>query len=332
MVWPIWTKILLGLFTVFFLWISLAIGRVAFKYWVWRKNLENIPTSPIATAPVGSHVELKGDILHYPTGKKKLAPFSKTPCSYFFLEHIVNPSGHGGKKIFRFFPEDFIFLNDGSGACALIQLKDTGWSPEGNQPGTFQIQNPLLLENLYLLAAQFPSKKWTITARELKKAFPKIYKEYMHQVFNVMDIENQEAELWFRERIIEPEETVYVFGYADSIPHLIYRLDKNKDGTLSEDEIERGRKLIGKKYGIGPAPEILKDWLAKSKVAMHFTKKQPLVIAKSEAQAKTYFFKRALGYSCVSLVIFVCTIALIATYIDHMDFFEQKSIEIQRGR
>ena len=118
--------------------LSLLVGVLG-AYWFYQgfrelkviRTLEDIPTCKINTGAVGTNVEIKGRIV---CEKDKLitAPISGKTCVNYFLE-IEQYDSDGWLPHDSFFSDEGIFLDDGSGATAMVLLNGAKINHERTQ-------------------------------------------------------------------------------------------------------------------------------------------------------------------------------------------------------
>ena len=111
-----------GVFSIFIIGIGTHLFYLGFKELKTKRIIENIPTSKISTGVVGSHVEIKGQI-DEKVQKPSHAPLSGEPCLFFSIEiqeEVKSEKNTHWKTIDKFFSHDGFYLEDGSGARAMV--------------------------------------------------------------------------------------------------------------------------------------------------------------------------------------------------------------------
>ena len=105
--------------------VGVAVGGMAwsvssFRELKLKRTLQDIPTSKINTGAIGANVEIHGGIV---CEKDKLAtaPITGKPCVLYHLE-IQAWDNKKWSTIDSIFSDDVFFLNDGSGANAMVFL------------------------------------------------------------------------------------------------------------------------------------------------------------------------------------------------------------------
>jgi len=306
---PDWSPKMVG----FFIFMGLALGfwvfellrhiREAMKRWSLKRFIENIPTSKIATAPMGSWVEIKGRIV-MPPDQPLRAPFSNTPCAFYLLKQ---------GKFGVWCPQNYLIIEDGSGAFAIVPLI------------SLMYQSNSVFDSFIHLAPDYEQTKRT-TLNYFSKKSPKIYNELLNafqselqtQMFapNLSEMPpNSEFRLKimekakslkkrFTEHVFKQGAPVYVMGHAEPASHLFSILDSNRDGKLSDGEVKGRRKLIEQELGKGDSVGHLKEILPKTKLILRGTKENWLILGSSEEEAKGRFLKRAWGFIISGAIVF----------------------------
>jgi hypothetical protein len=256
-----------------------------FKELKSKRIIQDIPTSKIATGSVGTNVEIKGSI-YINDEHLKIGPISNKSCAFYFLEIqklVKTKDSSHWKSIDQIYSDKGFYVDDDSGATALVLVKGATIKRKG-APVEFQISSnnfdempPNLLNELTLNANKLRNFK-------IKKTSWFFSGKYR-----------------FLEWRFTSGEPVYILGYADSglkiakkdklklkyfmkgkkllesNQKLKSRFDKNKDGQLSPDEMERGAKAVGKKLQNKYEPKKPVD-----------TKPQPKLIFKKKASSPFY--------------------------------------------
>lgn len=247
-----------------------------------RRTIENIPTSKIMTGAVGSDVEIKGSIV-CEADKLVTAPISQSPCAFYSIEiqelrrSKNNTYWH---TIDQYFSDDGFYVDDGSGATALVFVDKARITRKG--PGhSYRTKSNNFLEMPATLTDSITSHKTKIKSFKLKNSSWLFSKEYK-----------------FNEWSFLAGEMVYVLGYAESglklppkkkkklsakdfgkvrqairdDPKLTARFDLNKDGKLDFEELQLGAKAIADKLLEKYSREKLEDLLPKTKMVFKHKK------------------------------------------------------------
>ena len=273
------------IFPVFGICAGLSLYYSGFKELKSKRIIQDIPTSKIATGSVGTNVEIKGSIFieneHLKTG-----PISNKPCAFYSLEIqklVKTKDSSHWKSIDQIYSDKGFYVDDDSGATALVLVEGATIKRKGS-PEEFQTssnnfdQMPLNLRNAL-----------TLNSNKLRNFKIKTTSWFFSGRYR------------FLEWRFSTGESVYILGYAESglkiakkkklrlkyfmkgkkiiesNQKLKTRFDKNKDGQLSPDEMERGAKAVGKKLQNKYEPKKPVD-----------TKPQPKLIFKKKASSPFY--------------------------------------------
>jgi len=244
------------------------------------RTIQNIPTSRISTGAVGTYVEIKGNILQ--DGEQNLrGPISGQTCAYYSIEiqKLVQSKDHSHwKTLDQFYSSPDFFVDDKSGAIAKVFIAGARIQRQGKinefriSSNDFASMPAGLAQALRLNANQLRTFKF----KENSWLFSQQYR--------------------FLEWCFTPEESVYILGYAESgikqpkqkklsfanflkakqtieaDPSLQSRFDRNQNGFLDPEELERGAQIIG--YGLQvKAPPIQKK-TGSPKINMVFRKQK----------------------------------------------------------
>lgn len=207
-----------------------------------KRHIQNIPTSKIATGAVGSFVEIKGKLL---SGNDDLvkAPLSGTPCVLYYL-YI-----HRHKYIFyHIYSKEYFHLDDGSGATALVQIKDAQFKVKGRSTER---------SNLF--------KRGDNISPYLKQALIESGYKYLWEGRGGIESSSEYHD--FKEWYLLPGDNLYVMGYSSpalkleanpkdkfkniwkakkmvqALSYLRKRFDINQDGSLDPIELEKGAEI-----------------------------------------------------------------------------------------
>jgi len=203
------SSLLIGLGTVYLSFLSLRFKRI----------MENIPTSKIATGAVGSNVEITGNIVGGPDSLT--APISGIPCSFYFvkIEHQDNEDKKAWATLGQFGVQPWFCVEDDSRGLALVFHEGAelhlNWTSKilsnDKAPST---PFPKVVESLQ---AQFPDQ---VLFRGL------VSKGNVYRI---------------HECVITPKDNVYIFGYAQSGAGFTRR---HKAGLSPEDEQKARDKAV----------------------------------------------------------------------------------------
>ncbi len=241
------------------------------------RTIQNIPTSRIATGAVGANVEIKGKILR-PNGQLLSGPISGRSCSFFSIEIqklVRTKNSRRWVRVDQFYSDEHFFVDDGSGALAQVFVKGAVIQRKGAND-TFRSRS----SNFGSMPQGLRAALQRQSRFNLNPASWFFSREYR-----------------FIEWRFEPQETVYVLGYADSglkirnrpklkfahflagkkqieaDPKLQERFDTNQDGMLDESEMERGAQLIGLKLQETATPAVAEA--APLQAKMVFRRRKP---------------------------------------------------------
>ena len=247
-----------------------------------KRTIQNTPTCKINTGAIGTNVEVKGFIL---VEKEKLvtAPISRKQCALYNLEiQKGRQTRHGyyWYTIDSFFSDEGFYLDDDSGATALVMVDGAKITRKGKT------------EELQVRSNQFdnlpPSLDTALRANKKKLKKFKLKKPS----WGILSKKYR-----FLEWRFEPDEYIYVLGFAESglkmqkvkKPKLKYFLqakkmiqknaklrkwfDANQDGKLDYNELERGARILAEKLSAKYSQKKLEELIPKTK--MIFRKKKP---------------------------------------------------------
>jgi hypothetical protein len=221
------------------------------------RTIQNIPTSRISTGAVGTHVEIKGKILK---------------------DEVRSKNNSHWKTIDQFFSSPDIIVDDQSGAVAKVFVAGAAIQRQGK------------VKEFEISSNEFASMPMSLTqALELNAN--------QLQMFKLKDtswlLSNQYR---FLEWCFAPAESVYVMGYAESgikapkrkklsfdnfmkakktieaNPSLQNRYDRDQDGFLSPEELERGAQAVG--HGLQVEAPPIQEKTRTPDIKMVFRKQQ----------------------------------------------------------
>lgn len=252
-----------------------------------KRTIEDIPTSKISTGAVGTNVEIKGKII-VEDGKLITAPISNRKCAFYSMEiqKLVRQKNRSyWKTVDKYYSDKGFYVDDDSGATALVMVKGAKIKKRGSarkyriSSNNFANMPPALLKEL------------TLHSKDLKK-----FK--LKQTSWLFSNQYQ-----FLEWCFAPGESLYVLGYADSglrinkreklkmkffmqakkrvqsDTKLKIKFDTNKDGVLSEKELEWGARVIGPQLQSKYSPKKVEELLPKTKMMFKKYGSYPYIIS-----------------------------------------------------
>lgn len=161
----------------------------AFHFYKLRRTICDIPTSKMSTGALGTYVEVKGKVPMDSEIPLK-GPISNTPCGFFYVYFYLNEHNS-----FSFYSDDCFFLEDESNGYALvfpseseIDLKRSKHTYNGT------LDDDSAPETLKAFINRDPNMMEGLVGSDPKK--PRRYS--------------------VTEYCFEPDEEIYVLGYADS--------------------------------------------------------------------------------------------------------------------
>ena len=249
-----------------------------------KRTIQNTPTCKINTGAIGTNVEVKGFIL---VEKEKLvtAPISRKQCALYNLEiqkqkGRLSRNGPYWSTIDSFFSDEGFYLDDDSGATALVMVDGAKIIRKGKTE-EFQVRSNQFDNLPPSLDTALRANKKKLKKFKLKKSgWGILSRKYR-----------------FLEWRFEPDEYIYVLGFAESglkvqkvkKPKLKYFLqakkmiqknaklrkwfDANQDGKLDYNELERGARIVAEKLSAKYSQKKLEELIPKTK--MIFRKKKP---------------------------------------------------------
>ncbi|MCH8218234.1 MAG: hypothetical protein IH892_15865 [Planctomycetes bacterium] len=166
-----------------------------------KRTIQNIPTCKINTGAVGTNVEVKGFIL---VEKDKLvtAPISRKQCALYNLEIQElrrRQNSSSWHTIDSFFSDEGFYLDDDSGATALVMVDGAKITHEGKTE-EFQVRSNQFDNLPPSLDTALRANKKKLKEFKLKKSgWGILSRKYR-----------------FLEWRFEPDEYIYVLGFAES--------------------------------------------------------------------------------------------------------------------
>ncbi len=254
-----------------------------------KRTIQNTPTCKINTGAIGTNVEVKGFIL---VEKEKLvtAPISRKQCALYNLEiqkyRRNQYSPDDWYTIDSFFSDEGFYLDDDSGATALVMVDGAKISRKGKT------------EELQVRSNQFDNLPPSLdTALRANKKKLKKFK-LKNSGWGILSKKSR-----FLEWRFEPDEYIYVLGFAESglkmqkvkKPKLKYFLqakkmiqknaklrkwfDANQDGKLDYNELERGAQIVAEKLSAKYSQKKLEELIPKTKMIFRKKKPYPFIIS-----------------------------------------------------
>ncbi|NIP99905.1 MAG: hypothetical protein GWM98_26825, partial [Nitrospinaceae bacterium] len=194
-----------------------------FKELKSSRTVQNIPTSRIATGAVGTNVEIQGKIVCEPEQEVVSSPLTGQSCVFYSVEieqRVRNRNRDYWKTIDRFYSHDGFYVDDGSGARALVRVDGAQIKRQGRVE-RFRWSS-------HNLSEMHPRLKQVLeTHREKLKRFKL---EETSWLFS--------KKYRFSEWVFAPGESVYVLGFADS------GLQAPKKRKLKFKNFLRAKKMI----------------------------------------------------------------------------------------
>ena len=272
-----------------------AIGAVMGVVWFFKgfkelktkRTIQNIPTSKIETGAVGTNVEIKGNIVAEKE-KMETAPISGQQCALYHIEiqkELRRKNSTYWKTIDRFFSHEGFYVDDQSGANALVLVEGAHINREGKTQD-FYVNSNNFDEMPDLLRKALTANQNKLKRFKLKKKSWLFSSKY------------RLLEWCFR-----PNEEVYVLGHAESglrlhkikKPKMKYflqakkaiqkdkklaaRFDSNRDGQLDFNELERGAGILAQRLADKYSKEKLEELTPKTKLIFKKLKPHPFIIS-----------------------------------------------------
>jgi hypothetical protein len=218
-----------------------------------KRTIENIPTSKISTGAVGSNVEIKGPI-DSEVQNLIQAPISGRDCLFFSIEiqEEVRSKDHTyWKTLDQFYSHDGFYLNDGSGARALVYVQGAKIIRERFNKEFLTRSNrldelpPALIQALSENRDKLKRFKWKNTSwlfsnriRFLEWCF------YEHEPIYVLGHAQSGLKIKKKQKL-KLKHFLFAKNKIEQDDSLKERFDENADGILDEAELERGAKILG---------------------------------------------------------------------------------------
>jgi len=252
------------------------------------RTMQNTPTSRIATGAVGSSVEIKGQVL-CDSEKWVTAPISGRKAVFYAItiEKLVRNKNHSRwVQVDEFFSDKGLYLDDGSGALALVLVKGATVKKKKGRSVKFHLRSKDMASMPATLMLAL-----TLNVNQLKS-------------FKI-----KEGSWWdsteyrFLEWALMPKESVYVLGYAgsglksvlrrkpkmetylqakktiESEPEGHSRFDRDRDGKLSPEEMEWGAALLAEELESKYSEKQVEENLPKTKMVFKKREGEPFFIS-----------------------------------------------------
>ncbi len=263
-----------------------------FKELKVKRTIQNIPTCKINTGAIGTDVEVKGFVV---ANKDQLvtAPISNKKCALYHLEIQElrrNKNSTYWATIDKFFSEEGFYLDDDSGANALVLVDGAEIKRDGK------------VDDYRVSSSNFDSLPPALdTALRANKKKLKKFKMKKSSWFFSRDHR-------FLEWCFMPDEYIYVLGFAESgvkvkkskKPKMKYylkakkaiqeneklkkRFDTNQDGKLDFEELERGARIVAQRMADKFDKEKVEDLISKTKMIFKKNKPHPFIISNREEE------------------------------------------------
>jgi hypothetical protein len=218
-----------------------------------KRIIENIPTSKIDTGAVGSNVEIKG-VIDSKVQPSVQAPVSGQDCLFFSIEiqEEVRSKDHTyWKTLDQFYSHDGFYLNDGSGARALVyvqgaEIKRERFNKEFLTRSNRLDQLPQTLVNALtehrdkLKRFKWKNSSWLFSnrIRFLEWCF------YSGEQLYVLGCAQSGLKIEKKKKL-KFKHFLSAKNQIEQDDSLRDRFDDDKDGTLDAEELERGAKILG---------------------------------------------------------------------------------------
>ncbi|UCD10647.1 MAG: hypothetical protein JSU88_08110 [Nitrospinaceae bacterium] len=250
--------------------------------------IQNTPTSRIATGAVGTDVEISGRVM-CDRDKWVTAPISGRSAVFYAIEIeqlVRRKNSSHWVKIDEFFSDKGFYLDDDSGALALVMVEGAAIKKKKGRKVRFRMRSKdmaTMPANLLLAL--------TMNAGQLKSFKVKHGKWW------------DSREYRFIEWAITPDETIYVLGYADSglrtvlkrkpkmatyleakkqiesDPDRHERFDRDEDGELSVEEVEAGAARLAVELESKYSEKQVEERVPKTKMVFKKQKGKPFFIS-----------------------------------------------------
>jgi len=252
------------------------------------RTIQNTPTSRIATGAVGTNVEINGRVMCDPE-KWLTAPISGRKTVFYAIEIqqlVRRKNSSRWVKVDELFSDKGFYLDDGSGALALVMVKGAEIKKKKERQAKFHMrsQDVSTMPANLLLAL-------TLNADQLKS-----FKIKTGSWFD-------SREYRFIEWAILPDETIYVLGYAasglktvlkrkpkmavylqakkqiEAAPGEHQHFDRNRDGELSHEEVEAGAALLAEELESKYSEKQVEERMPKTKLVFRKREEEPFYIS-----------------------------------------------------
>lgn len=254
------------------------------------RTIQNIPTSKIATGAVGTNVEIQGKILR-DANKILKAPITGRDCVFYSVEIqklVRNKNSSHWVKVDQFFSDKGFILDDGSGANAMVYVKDATIKRKGRVK-TFQARSSNMSElptHLYSALQEKAGQLKSFSLKETSWIFSKQYR--------------------FVEWSFPPGQSIYVLGVAHSglrvnkknklkmatfmeaknqiqaSEELQEKFDGNHDGVLDPDELEFGARILGEQLQLEEGGTQVQEVMTQTKMIFKKQPSSPFIISNME--------------------------------------------------
>lgn len=252
-----------------------------------KRVIENIPTSKISTGAVGSNVEIKGQIdekvqTAYP------APLSGEPCLFFSIEiqeEVKTEKSSHWKTVDQFFSHDGFYLQDGSGARAMIYVEGAEIK-RSSIPKKLQTRSNQLDELPASLVSVLTENKEKLKKFKLKNSSWLFSKKirflewcfYSHDQIYVLGY--VQSGLKVKEKIkLKLKNYLSAKNQIEENDELKSRFDVDKNGNLDPQELERGAKILGLHLQSSQIKEEKEEQEPPVKMIFRYIKGHPFIIS-----------------------------------------------------
>lgn len=252
-----------------------------------KRVIENIPTSKISTGAVGSNVEIKGHIdekvqTAYP------APLSGEPCLFFSIEiqeEVKTEKSSHWKTVDQFFSHDGFYLQDGSGARAMIYVEGAEIK-RSSIPKKLQTRSNQLDELPTSLVSVLTENKEKLKKFKLKNSSWLFSKKirflewcfYSHDQIYVLGY--VQSGLKVKEKIkLKLKNYLSAKNQIEENDELKSRFDVDKNGNLDPQELERGAKILGLHLQSSQIKEEKEEQESPVKMIFRYIKGHPFIIS-----------------------------------------------------
>jgi hypothetical protein len=251
-----------------------------------KRTIENIPTSKINTGAVGSNVEIKGQI-DSEVQTAIQAPLSGKGCLFFSIEiqqEVRSKDNSYWKTLDQCYSHDGFYLNDGSGARALVYVRGAEIKREKSDKEFLTRSNrldelpPSLIQALTehrdkLKRFKWENSSWLFSNRIRFLEWCFVSGEPLYVLGSVRS--------GFKAEKRKKLKFKYFLSAKNKIEQdesLKDRYDENRDGNLDPEELERGAKILGYHHQTSQEKEEEKPKPA-VKMIFHHTPPHPFIIS-----------------------------------------------------